>query len=400
MKVYFLITGLFLAVALQSCRDSKKLPDLRETYKRNDTRPFGGNVAFRLIEHAYPGLEPEESKWSFYRAYNQKLADSGSMYFCITPQFLVEEDDAQAVLNYVYRGNTFFLSSSNIDTVFLNRIYCEVERKSFFSFAWPGFFHRSSLSLIQSMSSADSFQYYYAPFISYFSVINDNYCRIIGYNEEHEPNCIVFFWGKGKMILHTEPRAFGNYFLLKDNNHRYLLDILQALDRNPRQLVWDTYYQGKRAKSAGGGFSSFSEIFRYPPLTWAFWLILGALALYVLFGGKRRQRIIKQRALNQNSSLAFTETIARLYLQKHDNKNIAEKMITYFNEFIRNHYFLTGQPGTEEFVKNLSRKSGVGLAETESLYRAVSQVSQQDEVSDFELLSLHEQIQQFYKKRQ
>ncbi|MFN8247216.1 MAG: hypothetical protein U0T56_12660 [Ferruginibacter sp.] len=38
--------------------------------------------------------------------------------------------------------------------------------------------------------------------------------------------------------------------------------------------------------------------------------------------------------------MAFTETIARLYLQKKDNKNIADKMIMYFNEFIRTHYFL------------------------------------------------------------
>ena len=54
-------------------------------------------------------------------------------------------------------------------------------------------------------------------------------------------------------------------------------------------------------------------------------------------------------------------------------------------------------PGSKEFVQALSRKSGVSLIQAESLFNAIHQVSEQSEVSDFELLSLNEQIQQFYK---
>ena len=73
-------------------------------------------------------------------------------------------------------------------------------------------------------------------------------------------------------------------------------------------------------------------------------------------------------------------------------------MIMYFNEFIRTHYFLPVNPEVKEFVQALSRKSGVSLIQAESLFNAIHQVSEQSEVSDFELLSLNEQIQQFIKQ--
>jgi hypothetical protein len=123
------------------------------------------------------------------------------------------------------------------------------------------------------------------------------------------------------------------------------------------------------------------------------------LLLYILFGGKRRQRIIPEIKPNQNSSVAFTETVARLYLQKHDNKNVADKMITYFFEFIRNNYFLNTNVGNKEFITALSRKSGVSEENTIALFNAINTANQSITIDDYQLLSLNEQIQQFYKKR-
>ena len=102
---------------------------------------------------------------------------------------------------------------------------------------------------------------------------------------------------------------------------------------------------------------------------------------------------------NENSSVAFTETVARLYLQKHDNKNIADKMITYFYEFIRSNYFLNVNAGNKEFITALSKKSGVTEENTIALFNMIGQVNQNSTIDDYQLLSLNRQIQQFYKKR-
>lgn len=394
-----MILGLAVMLAI-GCKGRMSMPDMSETYGRKDSRPFGGQIAWRLLQHAYPSVRIEENRKPFAQAYQKTLKDSNSLYVCISNQFLSEDEDVSAILDYVYDGNTFFLSSAKMDSSLLNKIYCSVSQRSFSELPFPINFQDASLTVVEGEEEGQGkYGYYYLPFSAHFTEINDHYCRILGYNQDKEPNAIVFFWGKGKMILHTAPRAFSNYFLLTGNNRQYWLDYLQLLERHPDQVIWDTHYQNKKRKRSDQDFSSFSEIMKHPPLATAFWIVLAMLSIYILFGAKRKQRIIREITPNTNSSVAFTETIARLYLQKKDNKNIADKMIMYFNEFIRTHYFLPVNPGSKEFVQALSRKSGVPLIQAESLFNAIHQVSEQSEVSDFELLSLNEQIQQFYKNR-
>ena len=166
----------------------------------------------------------------------------------------------------------------------------------------------------------------------------------------------------------------------------------------PEHVYWDDYYNKlMNRKNSKKSFSTFSEIMKHPPLKAAFWLSLLLLLMYILFGGKRVQRIIQQLKPNENTTVTFTETIGRLYLQKKDNKNIADKMITYFNEYIRNTYFLNTNHINDDFIVMLSRKSGVDRDKVDTIYRTITAAQRSNEVNDYQLLSLQEQIQQFYK---
>lgn len=385
---------------LASCKEKNGLPALTETYSYKDSKPFGGEIAYRMMRRFYPDRVPDHSTAPFFKTKLNLLRDSGSMYVCISKHFLVEEDDVSSILNYVYDGNTFFLSSSDIDTAFLSQLYCSARQTRAWGEPGPRFYQQTQVKLIEgAYDTNDSFGYYYQPFVNSFDSLNDTYARILGYNAAGEPNCIVFFWGKGKMILHTDPRAFSNYFLLSGTNYRYMLQLFQLLGPEPDQLVWDHYYYKRNRRSNNKDFSTLSEIFKYPPLQYAFWIVLGAGLLYILFGLKRRQRIIEQRKANTNSSVAFTEIVSRLYWQKRDHKNISDKMITYFNDFIRQHYFIPVQTDQAAYIGILSGKSGVPYGQVEILVRTIQAVKQQEQVSDFELLTLHEQIQQFHKIR-
>ena len=75
-------------------------------------------------------------------------------------------------------------------------------------------------------------------------------------------------------------------------------------------------------------------------------------------------------------------------------------MVTYFNEYIRNTYFLNTNHINDDFVEVLSRKSGVEKDKVDTLYRSIVATQNSDVVSDYQLLSLQEQIQQFYKNRE
>jgi hypothetical protein len=134
-------------------------------------------------------------------------------------------------------------------------------------------------------------------------------------------------------------------------------------------------------------------------MAWAFWLILSLLALFILFDSKRRQRIIKPLQPNINTSVAFTETVGRLYLQKKDNRNIADKMITYFLEHIRNQYFLNTNQLNDEFMDTLTRKSNMQLLQTQKLFGTIHEIQQSQQINDQQLLSLNQQIENFYKHK-
>lgn len=382
-----------------SCREKLKLPDMRETYSSKDMKPFGGYMARRILENSFPENYIQTSKQPFGKAVSN-FDDTSAVYFSAARNLFIEEKDVNALLDFIYNGNTVFFAAANIDSVLMKRLYCEVSPNNSFEYT-PGNYEQTTVSLSeQILSPKESFGYFYRPAVSSFTGINDRYARIIGYNRNGDANCIVFFWGKGKLFLHCDPRMFSNYFLLKNDNYRYMETFMKILGQNPEHVYWDDYYSKKnrrRSESEGGG--GLAEIFKYPSLGTAFWLLVLMLAMYILFGGKRRQRIIRQVKPNVNSSVAFTETIARLYLQKHDNKNIAEKMITYFHEFIRNNYFLNANAGSDEFIKTLSRKSGIPEENTTALFNTIAHANSAVKIDDYQLLSLNEQIQQFYKKR-
>jgi len=126
--------------------------------------------------------------------------------------------------------------------------------------------------------------------------------------------------------------------------------------------------------------------------------MLGMLLLYIAFGSKRKQRSIPEKIPVANSTVSYTETIGRLYLQKKDNRNIAQKMITYFLEYTRNNYFLNAKQVNNEFVAALSRKSGVSETDVINLVNLIEEINEEEKVSDIKLLELHNQLQLFIKK--
>ena len=176
--------------------------------------------------------------------------------------------------------------------------------------------------------------------------------------------------------------------------------IMQMMSSHPGNVFWDDYYNKiNYHQEDDDSFSTLSAIMKYPALAMAFWIAVALLLLYVLFGIKRKQRIVPVIPPVHNTSIAFTEAVAGLYLTEKNNKNIADKMVGYFNEHVRTHYFLNVQPGNKDFITTLSKKSGVAFENVQSLYGAMHHALNADTVSDYELLSLNEQIQHFYKKR-
>lgn len=378
------------------------MPDLKETYGHRDKKPFGSYVAFHLLEEMFYRNALRLEKKNISQSWNS-INDTASTYICVARSLYTSDEDITALSQMARNGNTVFIASSMLEDNFSNEFNCRITAGLTMSMIMGKPYEYTGVKLNEPyFTDTGSYRYYYSAFSRYFSAIDSSNTRVLGVNENGEPNFIVIFKGKGKIYVHCEPRVFSNYFLLQKENYRYLQAIFGYTRPEPEHVYWNDHYLRLRSRSDvnrnnDDSFSTLSEILKHPPLAAAFWLALVLLLLYVGYGIKRRQRIIEEIKPNENTTVKFTETIGRLYLQKKDNKNISEKMIAYFNEYIRNNYFLNTHAVNSDFITTLSRKSGMPRDKVESLYRAIASLQNSIEVDDFQLLSLNEQIQQFHK---
>jgi hypothetical protein len=395
---YHIILVVVLLVFLQACQRQGKDPiDVRESYLYNDTRPFGGSVAYEMVQKAYPEKTVEIGKKEFSENYSWHY-DTSSVYVNCSNSYFATERDAQALLDFVYKGNTAFISAAYFDDSLMSKLYCK--QTFIYQEKNPEDFKQTSTEYTEKISLyKDSFNYFFLPFENYFDSINSSYARVLGYNKEGKTNMFTFLWGKGRFYFQCEPRAFSNYFLLTNNNYKYMQQALQMLPANPENVYWDNYYAKKNYASNGDSSgSTLSEIFKHPPLKAAFWISLLLLLLYILFGMKRRQRIIPIVKPTENTSIAFAEAIAGLYLSKKDNKVIADKIITYFNEQVRTKYFLNININDSSYADVLSRKSAVPLETTKELTNTITSINASLKVSDEQLLALNGLVERFFRK--
>lgn len=400
MKYWLVILSLTFTLGFQGCRDRNDLPDIRETFSYKEHKPFGTSLAYDLLAKAYPS----QSIILRNKGFNESAAwitDSTSIYLDISRNYFVSSKDANSLLDFVYKGNTAIISAAQIDTVLLDKLYFKQQSFDDKNPLFSDTYSNTHLSLVPAVRSIlqTTHEYYYYPFVNYFSEVNGKYSRIVGYNEINRPNFVVFFWGNGRLFLHAEPRAFSNYFLLHKNNYQYLLQFLQILPGKPQRIFWDDYYNKINYKEANESGSFLGAVLSNPPLRWAFWLLMAVLTLFIFVNGKRRQRIIPVIKPLQNSSVAFAEAIAGLYLKEKSNKTIADKMVTYFNELIRSKYFMNSNIIDDDFLMTLSKKSNVPLADTQRLFGTIKQLAAKTVVGDPELLNLNDQIQQFIKPK-
>jgi hypothetical protein len=407
--IFFVV---FVPGLFTGCNQGKRvLPSLNESYRKSDKQPFGSFVAYKEFIHLFNDryvetvTDPFDDEWNRIKEYSDDK--KYSLYFLITKNLFLKYSEVNAFMDYVKAGNDLFISADYVDSRLLENINCNTERIGEIADETRGIMHQTNVSMYFGDSfNSPSYGYYYYPFLNALSGYDTAFARVLGVNEINTPNYVILFAGKGRIYLHVAPRIFSNYFLLTGDNYKYLENVISYLRSDPKNIYWDEYYKNtnsSRRKNNNSrtedNFSSLSVIRQHPPLLWAFWLAIVGLLLYLLFNIKRKQRVINIVKPNANTTLGFTETVGRLYLQKKNNRHIAEKMITYFYEHIRNKYFIGTATIDDEFINSLSGKSGVSKEKTGQLFSLIERIQSEENVDDAELLQLNTEIENFYKNQ-
>lgn len=400
MKTIYLYCSIFLPLVMLcgACNTANKLPSLKETFSKTDKNPFGAYVLYNQVELLFNRNKINTKNNNFETVW-QHISDTASLYIVISKNLFLSEEGRNAMLDYVDSGNSLLISSEHIDTSLLDTLQCKINPNSSFTESVAALANTSVKMDSAAYKLNAAYPYFYFPFQNYFQNIDTVSTNILGKNEAGKPNFIEVFYGKGKFYLQCEPRALSNYFLLQKKNYQYLQNIFAFTNEIPEHVYWDDFYNKKNFRPNDNNKTGLQILLQYPAMAWAFWLLVALLAVYLLFGSKRRQRIVKTIAPITNTTVAFTETIGQLYLQKKDNHNIADKIILYFFENIRKQYFLNTNQVNDDFITTLSRKANVSKEATEALFQSIKLINNSYEISDQQLLLLNQQIENFNKNK-
>ena len=386
-------------------RDPKDrtLPDMSLDFNKSSTKPMGLHTAYRLTRAAFPYITVTDNKKPFKDFFTNFTKDDYSRnknaYTIISNNFLPNEEDIDAMDDFVKNGNTLFIAANHFDQSFLEKFHLtlerglsmELENKS------PSGMVNSSISMTDFATSdtSSTYGFYFYPFNKSIHP-DDSFTADTLANSSKRPTALVFKHGSGQIIAVTNANAFSNYFLLTESNYQYLLHLLSYIPADVGDITWDTYYT-RLNEVRSKDFSSFGELMKHPALVWALWLFILLLVAWIINGFIRKQRAVPVIKPNVNSSVEFGETVARLYLLKKDNKNIATKMVTYFLEQVRGKYYIGTSTLNNDFAQLLSAKSGVSHEKTQMLLHTINQIQAQDNITDYMLLDLNGQLKQFLK---
>jgi len=377
-KTYKIAFGLFLllVVSLTWLESTEPEPiNWNSSYTAKDKIPLGAYVYYDSWKAKADSIQQINIPPYDYL---MGSPDNGT-YFFLNNYISFDEDELDHLLAWVSKGNTLFVSAYSFGENLSDTLNIEVstylanskelETRPLLNFSNPSLKFEKALEFDQDLLA------------TYFSEIDTLNNIVLGTSTfgksdpEEKINFIKTNFGNGEIYLHTTPQAFSNYFLLKNENYRYSEAILAYLDQD--LILWDAYY-----KSGKTFFTSpLYILLDNRPLKWAYYFMIIASILFILFEGKRKQRAIPVVVPPENKSFEFTQTVSSLYIKQQKYHELGLKKIALFMEYIRDQYRLDPSEINEDFYRNLSIKSENGIKSVKELFNYIFQF-QKDGVND------------------
>jgi hypothetical protein len=379
---------------------------------RNDKIPYGCWYAYNQLDHIFPDAEVVLNKLSpdRYRGFTtpdaatyeeaSKYDNKKSLYLVISGDVVPDEEEVRSLLSLAGQGKHVFISCMRLGAVMQDSLRIKTAYGSSF------FNQYDSLTVsVKNPLTSDSASYTYPgrAMDNFIVEMDESITTVLGKDQYGRANFVKFdYEGGGSIYLHFAPLAFSNFFLLHKDNKVYYDNALSYVPKDIEVVRWDDYFryheEGRNRNSGRSNtFSALGWINKQPELAVALWLLLLLILLIYLVESKRKQRIIPTVVPLNNTSLDFVKTIGRLYYQRRDNRNLAQKMTAHFLDHVRHRYNIRLSVNDEEFEKRLSWKSGHDTAAIRDLLYHIKYVQDQSTVSDAALMELNARLDNFYR---
>lgn len=395
-KIALYIIGAVIVFMMIAEVTKPKPLNWRDSYSASDKIPLGCYILFNELETFSEG-EILTSERTIYEYLKRVDTTTPKSLVFINNYLSFDKEESLALIDFAEKGNTVFMSGNYFYGNAIDSLNVAVERQ------YSNLYKKESDHKFTSPSLQKNNRLFKDVIEnSHFSSIDTLNTTILGTVttkdeddfDETNPNFIKVNVGEngGQFILHTNPFAFTNYHLMADKAD-YAATVLSYLPK--QQIIWDNNYKSGRKVIT----SPLRFILNNPALKWAFYISLFGLILFVIFRGKRTQRIIPVINKLENATVDFTRTIGELYYQHGDFSNIIEKKINYFLEFVRSHYYLDTNQLNQNFIEKLAVKSSNTKEDAKALVDYLVFLKSKKNHSEQELIELNKKIEHFTKHK-
>lgn len=362
--------------------------DWTPTYQNDDRIPFGTQALYELL----PGLLQQSAvptvRTPVYNFLTETKLPRRSNYILIAHDVKIDRNDQRELLRYVDRGNTVLVSAYQFPDSLGRQLGFKADEQA------P---QKADTTLRQyfvnpTLRPSVGYVFRHDDGRNFLRITRPANITVLTRNTRREPTFIRVRYGRGQFLIHNLPLAFTNYYVLDPKSSDYAFNALSYLPTAP--TYWDEYQkQGRFGKEQQ---SIFRFVWSQPALNWAYYLVVFGLLFYVLFAGKRTQRVIPVLEPPKNTSLEFVETIGQLYFQQGNHDNMARQKVQYFLADLRERYGLSTTALDREFTDRLAHKSGLSADEAADLTRLLRDAQRSVSLSEFDLLRLNRAMEQFY----
>jgi len=397
LPVILIIVALIVVAALTFGIRLTRTIDWEESFNEKSNKPYGVSILYKELPNLFEGyqLRTVYHQPSSYLTANSEFGygdhHAKGNYIIIGNSDYLTNFSVDKLLGFVDAGNTLFIS----DYYYAQRLHDTLGVDVNFEYNSK----KDSISLLSfknknlnsSLIDKNEGDYYFSSFDSI------NY-TILGYTKTdiNRVNFIKIPFGKGHILLHTEPKAFTNYNILKEERYRYVESVLSYLPDD--DMYFDSYTKRQTPYGDAEEKSNLSWFLEQLSFRWAWYTALFFTLLFMIFNAKRRQRIIRIVQPLQNTSLAFVKTISNLYIETQDYKNLIDKKITYFLEKVRSDFNIDTATLDDDFIKRLAGKAGRKKDDVAKLINYIKWLRTKDELSEESLIKLNKFIEAFYSQ--
>ena len=320
-----------------------------------------------------------------------------STYIFIGNVFYEDSIQKKSLLDFINRGNTAFISAKEGPYSILDSL--------FFSDSDTDYYQEKKLeSLLTAEIKIDDFKktlfirnktdtvFHTWNSINLPESANINYEKLGMINEE--TNLVKINIGDGELYIHTTPEVFTNYFFIQEGILEYYNSLFRKLKY--QNYIWDErskyHFYEQPPNFYNQQRSPLVEFLKIKGFKYAWYTMLFMVLILVIFGAKRKQRIIPILKEKENTSKSFVENIGTLYYQTNDNAQLGKLKTKLFNLYIFERYHLQFK---EENVEKIQKLSGVNLNTINEILKRQKSIEYLEKVTNDYLVNYHLEIEKF-----